>query len=100
MAVTLPWLEMADYRAPTDAAAFVLVVTPVRGAHPLRLPLVRRITSIGADPTADIRLPTAPAHWGVVHRGDDAVEVMLAASGSRQRLVPGESLEAEGITLG
>jgi len=80
-------------------AALVLVLVPVRGAHPLRLPIVKRITSIGSDPTADVRLPTAPAHWAVVHRGDDAVEILLAASGERRRLLPGERLEADGIAL-
>jgi DNA-binding NtrC family response regulator len=80
-------------------AALVLVVTPVRGAHPLRLPVTKRITSIGADATADVRLPTAPAHWAVVHRGDESVEVMIASTQQRQRLEPGQSLEADGITL-
>ena len=80
-------------------AALVLVVTPLRGAHPLRLPLTKRITSIGSDATADIRLPTAPAHWAVVHRGDDAIEVMVASTGLRHRLATGERLEADGIGL-
>ena len=80
-------------------AALVLVVTPVRGAHPLRLPVTKRITSLGADVTADVRLPTAPAHWAVVHRGDEAVEVLIASTQQRQRLEPGQSLEADGITL-
>ena len=80
-------------------AALVLVVTPVRGAHPLRLPVTKRITSLGADATADVRLPTAPAHWAVVHRADGAVEVLLTSTGQRQRLEPGQVLEADGITL-
>ena len=80
-------------------AALVLVVTPVRGAHPLRLPVTKRITSLGADATADVRLPTAPAHWAVVHRGDESVEVLIASTQQRQRLEPGQSLEADGITL-
>ncbi len=81
-------------------AALVLVVTPVRGAHPLRLPVTKRITSLGADVTADVRLPTAPAHWAVVHRGDESVEVLIASTQQRHRLVPGQTLEADGITLG
>jgi len=80
-------------------AALVLVVTPVRGAHPLRLPVTKRITSIGADATADVRLPTAPAHWAVVHRGDESVEVLISSTQQRQRLEPGQSLEADGIVL-
>ena len=80
-------------------AALVLVVTLVRGAHPLRLPVTKRITSLGADATADIRLPTAPPHWAVVHRGDESIEVLVSSTGQRHRLAPGQSLEADGITL-
>ena len=80
-------------------AALVLVVTPVRGAHPLRLPVTKRITSIGADATADVRLPTAPAHWAVVHRGDESIEVLISSTQLRHRIEPGQSLEADGITL-
>ncbi|MBL0218849.1 MAG: sigma-54-dependent Fis family transcriptional regulator [Myxococcales bacterium] len=82
-------------------AALVLVITPLRGALALRLPITKRITSLGADLTADVRLPTAPAHWAVVHRAQEgeAVEVLIASTGQRHRLVPGQALEAEGITL-
>ncbi len=82
-------------------AALVLVITPIRGAHALRLPITKRITSLGADVTADVRLPTAPAHWAVVHRAQEgeAVEVLIASTGQRHRLLPGQALEAEGITL-
>src|SRR5256885_1842119 len=55
---------------PSVARCGVLVVVLVPGAHPLRLPLVKRITSIGSDPPADIRLATGPPRWAVVHRGD------------------------------
>ncbi|MBS1118704.1 MAG: two component, sigma54 specific, transcriptional regulator, Fis family [Deltaproteobacteria bacterium] len=87
------------------ASSLQLVIVPLRGAHPVRVPITRRITSLGSDPTADLRLPTAPAHWAVVHRsvvvGDEqAVEVLVASTGQRHRLVPGQSLEADGITLG
>ncbi|HEY5934302.1 MAG TPA: sigma-54-dependent Fis family transcriptional regulator, partial [Kofleriaceae bacterium] len=80
-------------------AALVLVIVPARGAHPLRLPVARRITSLGSDATADVRLPTAPPHWAVVHRGDEAIEVHVASTGQRHRLVPGQALEADGISL-
>ncbi|HEU0030790.1 MAG TPA: sigma-54-dependent Fis family transcriptional regulator [Kofleriaceae bacterium] len=63
------------------------------------MPITKRITSLGSDATADIRLPTAPAHWAVVHRGDDHVEVVVAGSERRVRLEPGQSLDADGITL-
>jgi hypothetical protein len=80
-------------------AALVLVVTPVRGAHPGRLPVTERITGVGANSTADVRLPTAPPHGAVVHRGDDAIELLVSSTGSRHRLVPGQSFEADGITM-
>jgi DNA-binding NtrC family response regulator len=81
-------------------AALLLVIVPVRGAHALRVPVTKRITSLGADPAADVRLPTAPAHWAIVHRGDGGVEVVLTATGARHALAPGQQLEADGITLG
>jgi len=82
-----------------DGAALVLVLVPARGAHPLRLPLVRRLTTLGSDATADVRLATAPAQWAVVHRRDEGVEVHLASTGERRVLAPGERLEADGIAL-
>ncbi len=78
-------------------AALVLVLIPARGAHPLRLPLIKRITTIGSDPAADVRLATAPAQWAVVHRTDAGVEVGIA--GARKPLAAGERLEADGIEL-
>jgi len=83
----------------TVGAALVLVIVPARGAHPLRLPLVKRITSLGSDVTADVRLVTAPAQWAVVHRGEGEVEVHLSASGERRKLAPGDRFEADGIEL-
>jgi DNA-binding NtrC family response regulator len=80
-------------------AALTLVIVPMRGAHALRLPIAKRITSIGSDATADVRLATAPAHWAVVHRGDDAIEVLVASTGERRRLAVGDRLEADGISL-
>ena len=77
-------------------AALILVIA-VRGAQPLRIALVKRITSIGSDPTADIRLATVPAHWAVVHRGDGAVE--LAIGGERKRLAPGDSVALDDMTI-
>ncbi len=75
----------------------ILVLVPVAGAHPLRLPLTKRITSIGSDPAADIRLPVAPAQWAVVHRGDESATIVIA--GERKLLAPGERLVADGIEL-
>ncbi len=85
------------------AAELVLVITPLRGAYPLRIPLLKRLTTIGSDAMADIRLPTAPPRWAVVHRTEAAVgpevNVTVASSGERHRLAPGDRLEADGIEL-
>ncbi|NVB85187.1 MAG: sigma-54-dependent Fis family transcriptional regulator [Kofleriaceae bacterium] len=83
----------------SEGAALVLVLVPVRGAQPLRLPLVKRITTIGSDGAADVRLATAPAEWAVVHRGDGKITVHVASAGTRRELSHGEQIEADGITL-
>jgi len=75
------------------------VIVAVPGAAPLRVPITKRITSIGSDAAADLRLVTAPARWAVVHRGEASIEVVLAATGERRTLEPGERLLAEGIQL-
>src|SRR6185503_20556156 len=70
-------------RPMTAAAALLLVLdfsAAARGAHPLRLPLVKRITTIGSDEAADIRIATAPAQWAVVHRSDAAVDVSIGGT--------------------
>ncbi|MEO8840078.1 MAG: sigma-54-dependent Fis family transcriptional regulator [Kofleriaceae bacterium] len=77
----------------------VLAIVPLAGAMTLRVPVTKRITSIGSDPSADLRLVTAPARWAVVHRSEAGLEVVLAATGERRRLSPGERLLADGITL-
>jgi transcriptional regulator with GAF, ATPase, and Fis domain len=77
----------------------ILVIVAVPGAAPLRVPITKRITSIGSDAAADLRLVTAPARWAVVHRGEASIEVVLAATGERRTLEPGERLLAEGIQL-
>jgi transcriptional regulator with GAF, ATPase, and Fis domain len=80
-------------------AALVLVVVPAAGAYPVRLPLVKRITTIGSDATADVCVATAPPQWAVVHRGDGGVDVHVASTGERRHLAPGERLAADGIAL-
>jgi DNA-binding NtrC family response regulator len=84
-------------RPMTVDAALVLVLVPLHGAHPVRLPLVKRITTIGSDASADVRIPTALAQWAVIHQGDGVVDVSIA--GARKKLAPGERIEADGIEL-
>ena len=76
----------------------LLVITPAGGGVPVRLPLTKKITSIGSDPTADIRIVTAPAHWAVVHRTSQ-VEVAFAGGGARRVLEPGHVCTSNGISL-
>jgi hypothetical protein len=83
----------------SSEARLVLAIAPP-GAHPLRFPLSKRITTIGSDQSADIRVAALPAHWAVVHRGDESVELLLASTGVRTRLKVGEVLEADGATVG
>jgi DNA-binding NtrC family response regulator len=85
----------------TTAAELVLVLVPARAAHPIRVAITKRITSIGADPSADLQLATAPPRWAVVHAidGEAAVMVHLATPGTRHRLAPGERLVSDGIEL-
>ncbi|MFT3693634.1 MAG: sigma-54-dependent Fis family transcriptional regulator [Kofleriaceae bacterium] len=82
-----------------DDVDFVLVIVPVTGAFPLRVPLTKRITTIGSDQAADLRIVTAPARWAVVHRTEAGVDVVLAATGERRALAPGERLLADGLAL-
>jgi transcriptional regulator with GAF, ATPase, and Fis domain len=77
----------------------VLAIIGSPGAMPLRVVVTKRITSIGSDASADLRLVTAPARWAVVHRSEAGIEVVLAATGERRRLAPGERLLADGIQL-
>ena len=77
----------------------MLAIVPMVGAMTLRVPVTKRITSIGSDPNADLRLVTAPARWAVVHRSEAGLEVVLAATGERRMLSPGERLLADGIAL-
>jgi DNA-binding NtrC family response regulator len=86
---------------PCDPMQTALVlVLEVRGAHPLRFPLAKRITSIGSVTGADVVVAAAPPHWAVVHDHGDAIDVVVIETGRRHRLAPGERFEADGITVG
>jgi DNA-binding NtrC family response regulator len=76
--------------------ALTLVIT-VRGAQPIRFALAKRVTSIGSDATADICIATLPAHWVIVHRADNAIDI--ARGGERTRVVAGGSLAIDGVAL-
>lgn len=79
--------------------SLMLSITPGGGAQVLRFPLVKRITTIGADPDADIRIVTVAAHWAVVHREDDGVEIVFSQSGRRQRIDIGQAASEDGVAI-
>jgi transcriptional regulator with GAF, ATPase, and Fis domain len=88
-----------QYDARVVASDFVLVVVQAAGGQPLRVPLVKRITTVGSDPTADVRLVIAPTQWAVITRSEHGVDVHIAATGERKTLGPGERMSADGIEL-
>jgi DNA-binding NtrC family response regulator len=79
--------------------ALELVISPAPGAIPVRVPIAKRITTVGAAAASDIRLATVAAEWAVVRREGDAVAVRLVNAGTSRSLGPGDSLVADGVTL-
>lgn len=66
---------------------------------PIRLPVVNVITSVGSDPSADVRLVTVPAQWAVIHRDAGGVTVRVLATGASHALAPGGSVTVDGVAL-
>ena len=79
--------------------ALELVMTPTLGAAGVRVRLVKRITSIGSAPDADLRFHTLPAHWAIVHRDGGGALVRVLAADAQHRLLPGERLSIDGMTV-
>ncbi|HEY8431315.1 MAG TPA: sigma-54-dependent Fis family transcriptional regulator, partial [Sandaracinaceae bacterium] len=64
----------------------------LRGLPPIERRLDRALLSIGADPSADLRIATAPARWLVLRRRDDGAEVRRVGQRSVTVLAVGESV--------
>jgi transcriptional regulator with GAF, ATPase, and Fis domain len=79
--------------------ALELVMTPTRGAAGVRVRLVKRITSIGSAPDADLRFHSLPAHWATVHRDGPAAVMRVLADGASHSLAPGARVEIDGVTV-
>ncbi|MEJ7598787.1 MAG: sigma-54-dependent Fis family transcriptional regulator [Kofleriaceae bacterium] len=76
-----------------------LLVTQPASTSPVRVPLRRALTTIGAASSADIRLPGVPPHWIVVQLDDAGVTVVVMATGERRRLAPNQSATVDGARL-
>jgi DNA-binding NtrC family response regulator len=79
--------------------ALELVMTPTLGAAGVRVRLVKRITSIGSAPDADLRFHSLPAHWATVHAEGGAATFRVLADGASHRLSPGERVIVDGMAV-
>ena len=79
--------------------ALELVMTPTLGAAGVRVRLVKRITSIGSAPDADLRFHSLPAHWATVHHDGGAATVRVLGDGAAHRLEPGQRLVVDGVAV-
>ena len=76
-----------------------LLVTQPASPAPLRVPLRRALTTIGAASSADVRLAGVPPHWLVVQLDDAGVTVVVMATGERRRLARNQSATVDGARL-
>jgi transcriptional regulator with GAF, ATPase, and Fis domain len=76
-----------------------LVMTPTLGAAGVRVRLVKRITSIGSAPDADLRFHSLPTQWATVHRDAGAAMLRVLGDGADHRLAPGERIVVDGMTV-
>src|SRR5690349_18588620 len=83
-----------------DAGPWLVMTTPT-GAVAARAPLVKRITTAGSAPDADVQVAHAPRHWLTIHREADGggVSVKVLATGARHALAPGEQVAIDGTTI-
>ncbi|MBX3246707.1 MAG: sigma-54-dependent Fis family transcriptional regulator [Myxococcales bacterium] len=81
-----------------DPVEILLVPSP--GAAPTRRALAKRVTTIGADPRADVRAPSLPRQWAILKQRDDGlVELRFLESGEVVVLARGETVERDGASL-
>ena len=79
--------------------ALELVMTPTLGAAGVRVKLVKRITSIGSAPDADLRFHSLPAHWATVHTEGGGATFRVLRDGASHKLAPGERVIVDGMTV-
>src|SRR5262249_30313366 len=78
--------------------ALELSILPTAGA-PARARLVRRITTIGSDPAADIRVPSLPRERAAVHKDPPAVPVRVLGTGASTPLAAGQEIDVAGVRI-
>ena len=84
---------------PVAAEPLELLVTQPPATTPVRVPLRRALTTVGAAASADVRLAGTAAHWLVVQLEAGGATVVVMATGERQRLAPHQAIVVDGIRL-
>src|SRR5687767_2082764 len=82
-----------------DGESLELVISEAADRPPLRVTIAKDITTVGADPQADVCLPGRPVRWLVVEREGGGLAVRALAGGGRQRLSPGDELVVDGVRI-
>ncbi len=82
-----------------EDAGLVIAIAPAAGAAPVRVAVVKAITTVGSAVEADVRLAGLPGEWAVIHRDPDGLTVRLLSGGGRVRLAPGQRDELGGVAL-
>lgn len=84
----------------TSETFIELLITPAPGVAPLRAQIGKRVTTMGADPRADIRVPSLPRQWAIVKRRDDGLlELRFLDGGDVLMIARGQTIERNGATI-
>ena len=78
----------------TDELELSIVVLP--NALPVRVPLLRVLTTIGSAPDADLRLVTVAKEWALVKREGEKFTFRQLATKTTHELLPGRPLVVDG----
>ena len=76
-----------------------LWLTQPPSTTPLRVPLRRALTTVGAAAGADVKVAAVPPHWLVVQADGDGVTVVVMATGARHRLALNQAAVIDGVRL-
>ena len=82
-----------------SSEAVELVIVPGPGAVPIRRTLSKVVTTIGADPSADLCLTTVERQWAVVKREGAQLQIRVLATGATLELALGDRIEIDGVVL-
>ncbi len=81
----------------TDELELSIVVLP--NALPVRVPLLRVLTTIGSAPDADLRLVTVAKEWALVKREGEKFTFRQLATKTTHELLPGRPLVVDGVEV-